>query len=237
MGFNVVEWSLTSLIWIIVAVLAFHVYKNQKEKTKSWKIVLLLLTGIFSFSFTIPIGGEFIRVAILPLGVMALAFLFRKKKEKWLVYRKYAWLGFWANYLFLFASLLSNPIHHAIYPEHLAHTYIAKFDEPSLMMIHPSGEERIVVQEEFEDALTTMTFQGDFPPLAWYYETENHEQTEPRYVEERFPYIVNGVVPKWGSGIESIVYMEKDGKGIMVSTPDGQYYFRSVQELFVEGEK
>lgn len=235
MGFNVVEWSLTGLVWIFISVLAYRIYKSQEEKTKTWKIILLLIAGLFSFSFTIPKDGELIRFAILPLGVMTLAFLFRNKKERWLVYRKYAWLGFWANYLFLLASLLSNPLHNAIYPEHLASTYIAKFDEPTLTVVHPSGEGRTIGEEVFEIAVSDMISQGDFPPLDWYYEIENFEPTEPIYVVERFPYIVNGVVSKWGSGIRSIIYLENDGKGILVSTPDGQHYFRSEHVLFEEG--
>ena len=52
--------------------------------------------------------------------------------------------------------------------------------------------------------------------------------------KERFPYLLTGVKPKWGSGIPTLIYLEEDGKGILITTPKKQLYFRSQQAL-VEG--
>jgi len=232
---DVVEWSLTLLVWIIVALLAWRIYKKQEESVKAWKIVLLMVAGLFSFSVNFPNDGGMIRLAVLPLGVMILSFVFRKKKESWSVYRKYAWLGFFANYIFLATSLLSSPIHSAIYPADQADTYIAEVNEPALRIIHPSGEVKAINEQNFEKAISKLV-KTDFPSLDWYYEVEKFEPTEPKYVVEKFPYVIDGIEPKWGSGIRSIVYLEKDGKGILISSPKGQYYFRSEHVMFEEGD-
>ena len=39
---------------------------------------------------------------------------------------------------------------------------------------------------------------------------------------------------KWGSGLHTIIYIENDGKGILISTPQEQLYFRSEDSL-IEG--
>lgn len=45
--------------------------------------------------------------------------------------------------------------------------------------------------------------------------------------EARFPYVLTGIETKWGSGKSPIIYLEKDGKGILISMEDKQLYFRS----------
>ena len=233
---NVVQASLTLIVWVAIVLLANWIYKKQNEKIKLWKIALLTLAGLFSFSFTLPKDGEMLRIAILPLGVMFLFFFFRKKKEKWNIYRKYAWLGFWANYLFLAAILLSQPIYQQIYIENQASTYLASFHDPTLTAIHPSGVEKSIDGEVLESFVSSMS-QQSFPSLDWYYETKPYDQQAPVHVKEKFPYILTGVQAKWGSGIHSVIYVERDGKGLLVSTPKGQHYFRSEMGVFGEGEE
>lgn len=232
---SIVELSMTILGWSVIGLLAFRLYRIQEEKPKAWQIILLLFGGLFSFSVEFAQDGEIIRLAVLPLGVMILSFIFRQKKNQWAVYRKFAWLGFWGNYIFLFANLLTQPIHSTVYPTSDPNTYLATVSEPSLTIIHPSGIEKTITLERLELAIPTMTLQKDFPPLEWYYETENFEDAGPKRVSEKFPYILNGVLSKWGSGIRSVIYVERDGKGVLISTSKGQHYFRSEHVLFEEG--
>ena len=65
----------------------------------------------------------------------------------------------------------------------------------------------------------------------WY---EDTYMTESNKRNERFPYQLIGTSSKWGSGLETIIYIEDDGKGILLSTPKEQLYFRS-EDSFIEG--
>ena len=53
--------------------------------------------------------------------------------------------------------------------------------------------------------------------------------------KERFPYLLTGTKPKWGSGIPTLNFLEKDGKGILITTPKRQLYFRAEQTLLERG--
>ena len=66
----------------------------------------------------------------------------------------------------------------------------------------------------------------------WYEDT--YMNTDTNHSKERFPYQLMGISSKWGSGMDTIIYMEEDGKGILISTPQRQLYFRC-DESFVEG--
>jgi hypothetical protein len=45
-----------------------------------------------------------------------------------------------------------------------------------------------------------------------------------------------GTTPKKGSGIKAIIYVERDGKGLLISCPSKQYYFRA-KEPFLDFKK
>ncbi len=66
----------------------------------------------------------------------------------------------------------------------------------------------------------------------WYEETflnvEDYEK------KEQFPYLLVDYKSKWGSGLESMIYVEGDGKGILISTADQQYYYRSEMSTLKE---
>lgn len=71
--------------------------------------------------------------------------------------------------------------------------------------------------------------------MQWYYEKEfKDEQSIKR--NERFPYQLAGTSPKWGSDLRPIIYIEADGKGLLISAPQKQLYFRSKESL-LKGEE
>jgi len=65
----------------------------------------------------------------------------------------------------------------------------------------------------------------------WYYEIQLLEGEK----KEKFPYLLDGVKPKWGSGISSTIFVEQDGKGILISLPSKQLYYRLETSLFEGG--
>ncbi|CAM5222527.1 hypothetical protein UACE39S_02711 [Ureibacillus acetophenoni] len=75
-------------------------------RTKRAKIAVAIVVGLFTFS--INFGNEMMKISILPLGVWILYFAFRNKGESWEKYRAYAWLGFWANFIFLARNIGIN---------------------------------------------------------------------------------------------------------------------------------
>ncbi|WP_158674391.1 MULTISPECIES: hypothetical protein [Lysinibacillus] len=49
-NFNVIE-TLTGLFsWGIIVYLAYRIYKKQTTKPKLWKVLIVLIVGLFSFS-------------------------------------------------------------------------------------------------------------------------------------------------------------------------------------------
>jgi hypothetical protein len=69
----------------------------------------------------------------------------------------------------------------------------------------------------------------------WYEETYMKGESSKR--EERFPFLLIDYHPKWGSDIHSMIYIEADGKGILISASDKQLYFRSETSILREGNE
>lgn len=99
-------------------------------------------------------------------------------------------------------------------------------------MTHPSGEVSSLNKESLLNQLPTMR-KEPVESYEWYEETD--VDTESDKVSERFPYQLVGTSPEWGSGLASVIYVEKDGKGILLSTPTEQLYFRSDISLIERG--
>lgn len=218
--------------WGIIFYLAFRIHKKQAVKAKLWKIVVVLFVGLISLSFSLNMFDTLVSISILPLGVWGLYVIFRRKKEKWLVYRPYAWLGFWANFLFLASILLSLPFDHLIYPKDKLTTHISNVENAYLINIHPSAKERSLQKESLLKQLSTMNQERIFND-QWY---ESVYTTEPNERYERFPYLLVGSLTKWGSGLETMIFLEDDGKGILVVTSEKQLYFRSTDSFIEEGK-
>ncbi|KZZ84353.1 hypothetical protein [Bacillus sp. SJS] len=226
--FNAAATVAALLAWGVMIFFAYRIYKKQRVKPKVWKIAGVLLVGFLSISFDVSILGTVVKLSIFPLGVGILYYLLNKNKEKWQTYRSFAWLGFLANFIFLLFALLSIPVHQALYPVNEPSTYLANVEDASLIAIHPTAKESGLHIESLKKQLPLLK-QRPNRINEWYYE---HREAKERM--ERFPYLLTGTLPKWGSGMNPLIFVGGDGKGILVSTPNKQIYFRS-EESLLEG--
>lgn len=229
---NFVEALMAILMWGILGFLAFRIYKKQPGKPRVWKVVVVLWVGLFSFSIDWNMFDTLVKFPVLPLGVWILFFILRNKEERWERYRAFAWLGFFANFLFLAAALATIPIQQAAYPVHDAATYIADVKNASVMAIHPSGQDVTLNREELRGQMSSFK-KKEIYSERWYMETYENPAPIPK---ERFPYLLMGTEPKWGSGLDTIIYVEADGKGLLVTTAKKQVYFRSNVSLLGGGK-
>lgn len=224
---NMIDVLFTLLTWGIIGFLAYRIYQKQEERPRIWKIMIVIIVGIFSFSLTFPFFYATIRIALLPLGVWILyAFL---KNKNWNQYRKYAWLGFLANYIFLSSALLSLFIYHLVYDEASINHHISDITEAKVIPIHPTGKKSVTLRDDFINQISSMERQVfSLEEMLWGGDYQKQD--------ERFPYLLVGSKPRWGSGLSAVIYIEQDGKGIIINTDKESLYFRSDQSLLKEGE-
>lgn len=230
---DIIGITMSILAWCLIGYFVYRIRKKQSERIPVWKIVIVVLVGLLSFSFNLDVFDTPIRLSILPLGVWIM-YLFKGNIERWQKYRLFAWLGFWANFLFLLFAFIAIPIHHGFYPKNEPATYIGNIEKASIINIHPSGEELALSKENLLNHLTQLK-QDTVYSEEWYEDTYmNKESNEGK---ERFPYQLMGISAKWGSGLHPIIYIEEDGKGILITTSREQLYFRSeVSMLLRKGE-
>lgn len=233
---SIVTTIATMIAWVTILAIVYVTYRKMQDKPKFWKVIVVTLIGTFSFIINIDLFGTSVRLPTLPLGVLILMILFIYNSERWKTYRSFAWIGFIGQFVFLFMSLLAIPFNHFIYPADEPSTYIADTSDASVIPTHPSAEEfsfdENVLNEQIH-SLKRETIYSD----QWYEEVSVSMTPIGEDMDERFPYFLAGVEPKWGSGINSALYIEKDGKGLLVSTPEAQYYFRANQSLVKVGEQ
>lgn len=224
-NFNVITVVLHAFIFIIVAFFFSTLYRKMIKRS-IWKALLVVFIGVFAFSIHL----DTIRIPILPLGVWIVYWVLRRNAEetRWLNYRPFAWLGFLSNFLFLAVSLLALPLHNAIYSEKDINTFISDLENSKIMITHPSGENVTLNPTSFVKQLKTYEHH-EFDSIEWYNEIAISEENPP--INERFPYQLIGVFPKWGSGIQSIIYIEQDGKGLLITTQQNQLYYRTSDSI------
>lgn len=209
--------------------------QDKEERPRLWKIIITVWVGLFSFSFHIPFAGELLSLAVLPLGVWLL-FILLKGKERWKAYRKYAWIGFAGNYIFLLTALLAIGLSEVFYPTDKVETFLADIESADILTTHPSGGKVILNKGKLEEELHTFVLARS-DVIQWFEEIREQQwaledkRTTER-VREKFPYLLTGVKPKTGENI--IVYIEMDGKGLLVTTKNKQYYYRSDTASFLQ---
>jgi hypothetical protein len=233
---NVTMFVMNFVSWILILFIAIRIYREQEIKPKIWKMALVIFIGLFSFSINLPYIDQQIKVAVLPLGVWILYAVYNKRNEGtgWSRYRKYAWLGFLANYIFLFSALLSALIQSSIYPKDKLSTYISDISEASILKTHPSANEKMLDAESFQSEIPKMD-KKKISSDAWYYDSKENVETQAQ-ADERFPYQITGVKAGMGSGVHPVIYVEEDGRGILIITPQEQFYFRSKASFLKEGK-
>ena len=232
-NYNIIELVSVILGWSVIVFFAYRIYQKQIVKPKVWKIPLITLVGLLSFSIDLSMLDMIFKLPILPLGVWILYFVLKGKYERWQTCRSFAWLGFGANFIFFALTLITILVHHVIYPKDELSVYISNVENASIINIHPSAKDRSLNIASLLKQLDTMRPEAIYSN-QWYRETYIDIESNKR--NERFPYQVIGTSSKWGSGLQTLIYIEDDGKGILLSTPKKQLYFRSKDSLIEGGE-
>ncbi|WP_168119545.1 hypothetical protein [Paenibacillus sp. HB172176] len=228
---NVMSIACLLIGWIIILTFMIRRYRKQQDRPVGWRVFLVALFGFLSVSFPIVMGYFSFKLAVLPLGVWILYALIGSRA--WPKYRWYAWRGFLANYLFLILALVSGLLNDAVYPKDDVHTYISDVNQARIVGTHPFAEEAV--------SFDTATFLAGLEQLQeseidmdWHSQTA--WKSESMYQKERFPYALLGVESRWGSGIEPSVYIQFDGKGLLIVRSDRSLYYTSEASLLEMGE-
>jgi hypothetical protein len=233
---NAPETALNIIAWIIILLAIIMIYRKQELKPKLWKILIVVFVGLFSFSINLPFMDQQVKLAILPLGVWILYGIYSRRSagNNWKTYRKYAWLGFFANYLFLAISIFISLVHAGIYPKNDIGTYISEMKDAHITKTHPSAGNLRLDRHLLLSQIDSMKNEPIYSD-EWYRETfETSAEIERK--DERFPYQLTGITSKWGSGFQSLIHVERDGKGILITTGQEQFYFRSDKSFLKEGK-
>ncbi|GKV65311.1 MULTISPECIES: hypothetical protein [Sporosarcina] len=234
-SFNWIKFIASVLSYTVIIFIAVRIYMKQNVKPGLWAVPLVWIAGLFSFSIDMNWFDMPLKLAILPLGLWILYFFMKNKEGQWERYRSFAWLGFWANYIFLAMALLSVPFHQWVYPKEQLSTYITETEGASLISIHPAAKEGQQFQpEKFLKQLDVMKSEKVMND-EWY--TRFYLETEASKRSERFPYFLNGTHPKRGSGMQPMIFIEDDRKGMLVTTSARQLYFRSSESFITGGDR
>ncbi|OAB39228.1 hypothetical protein PMSD_04680 [Paenibacillus macquariensis subsp. defensor] len=213
---------------LIVLILVSRHYLKQQEKLAYWRIILVVLVGMFSFTINLNLFPA--KISILPLGVWILVGILSKKS--WQTYRTFAWIGFWANFIFLGTALMSGFMDNWVYPKEKASTYIADIENAYIVAIHPSALQVALNKERLQHQLRNVQ-SADVMGMEW--SRESIMESESYYQKEHFPYALLGTLPRWGSGLDSTIYIQDDGRGLLITTSTQSYYYRSKEPLIDMG--
>ncbi len=227
-GLNAIGMAAVVLAWGLVVYLTVRLYGRQPVKPGIWRAAIVVCIGLISFSIDWSIFGTMVKIPLLPLGVWLLYWILKRKSDRWEVYRKFAWLGFWSNFIFLASAVIAIPLHQGFYPKEEPATYIAQTDNLTLIGIHPSAKEQAIDKESLLRQINDLK-KEKIEGLQWYSDTVIG--FDPNDRSERFPYQLIGANPRWGSGLHTIIFIEEDGKGLLITTADQQLYFRADQSL------
>lgn len=197
--------------------------------------MLVILLGLFSFSFDFPLFGQVQQLAILPLGVGLFYLLTLHKAKTRENYKVFAWLGFAVNYVLFIAGIITLLVTNWLFPKDELSTYIKSLDEVTIFNSHISQTEPIKLADNALELLLEHSTKATFESGQWY--TEQQMFTEP-YETEKFPYFLHNVSTPAGMNVEVHFYIEKDGKGLLVQTPERHYYYRVFEPLIEkDGDK
>ncbi|MCA1054382.1 hypothetical protein LCM10_05235 [Rossellomorea aquimaris] len=236
MPLDAVSVGLDMLVWLVIGLAAYRYYRKKEVKPRVWKVLLVLVVGQFAFTINRDFAGTLVKFPVLPLGVWIMYGFLSRSEDRWEKYRPFAWLGFSSSFLFMIASLVWIPFYSTVYPASDPTTYIGNVSKASIVSIHPTGrDDRMLDRDGLKEQLPFMK-QNEVDSDGWYEEMHNESDGE-RNKNERFPYVLQNVSSAWGSGGNPVVYVEKDGKGILVTTFREQYYYRCEESILEEGSE
>ena len=128
------------------------------------------------------------------------------------------------------ASFLAIPLDEMMYPKADISTYMMDIKRASLMATHPNSKEVTLNKEELERQMNKMK-QKKIESESWYYGIN-----EDSGYKEMFPYILTGTAPKKGRGLETLIFIEEDGKGLLITPNKGhQVYYRLEESILTGG--
>ncbi|UOQ48084.1 hypothetical protein MUN88_18830 [Gracilibacillus caseinilyticus] len=174
----------------------------KNSSTAKWKIVLIVLVGMFSLNFNwyfnnpeTGVNREW-TIPLFPLGVGIIYLIARSEPFRWQRVRAYAWWGFTASYLFLLASFIELGLQNIFYPEDQLDTYLAQMNQAEIVYENSSAPANVVIDHTVSsEVINSATIQDS-----------NHLSGN-QMEEEKFPYVLRGVQSKWGSGYYPAIYI------------------------------
>lgn len=226
---NVLAILFTLIVWAIIIYFILRIYKKENVIVPIWKILIAYYIGAFTLSLPLHLFGASVELAILPLGAW-LSYAILNRRGSWQIYRKYVWLGFFSTYFYVVAFFIEHPLHMLLYKQDDLITYVSNVSEAQIYSVHPLGNQDAFLIDSAEDQLQNFTLNNLFND-EWYEEMYLNGNEQKR---ERFPYLLYDTKSKWGSGYKPTVYIEQDGKGILVTLQNDQYYFSSEQSILSE---
>jgi hypothetical protein len=226
-------WLMTAIAWGIMIIGAVIMIRRQKHQAPFWRAFLVFMVGVFTISYTFEPRGIMVRIPILPLGVLILYLTLRRKNGRWERYRRFAWFGFAGNILLAIMSLAAIPLSSIVYPQDSPTTYLSNPQEVSILKSHPAGSEVSLDHKKLVEQLEGMK-QAQPDGEMWYMESTVEDEDQSK-APERFPYLLNGVEPKWGSGLSPLIYVEGNGKGLLILSGDTQYYYQLSESILKGG--
>lgn len=224
-SFHLSAILITTLNYLIYGILFYRLYKKRDPKPIWWKALIVSFIGQFIFSINFNFFDSIIQLPILPLGVWILYWILKSKNraERWGKYRPFAWLGFWLRFLYMFTSLLIHPLDHLMFPKDELHTFLSDSKGAKIIKTTSTAKNVNVNRSILAKSISSFKLDKIYSEI-WYHEMyEDNGKAK----KERFPYLLIGTKPKWGSNLNEMIYVEKDGKGLLVITKEKQYYFRT----------
>lgn len=216
---------------LIFTFFIYWLYKKSKLKPKIWKSIVVMFIGGFAFTVNFNLFSTPVELPILPLGVWLLYWILSRKnrEERWGKYRLFAWFGFLLKFIFILTSFFIHPINQFIYPIEELETFISDTKEAKII---PTvlNTENVVINNEFNDLIHNAKLKA-FNGMIWY-----QQINDTKLKNELFPYILVGSKSKTGSNLDPVVFIEKNGKGFLVTTKEGQYYFQSKKSIFTSSK-
>lgn len=225
---NIIFLIFNLLAWAVVIYLVYRNYRQLEKPLRIWQVAVVVWVGTLSFNFQFQVADTLLHLPVIPLGVFFLFVVLKGSQKGWKAYRSLAWLGFKTNFIFLAAALLAIPIHAFIYPKDDPSTYLADVENAYVVPIHPSSNNQSLNMEQLKQQVTRMKRSIDVHHDHWfdtYYGSD-----------ERFPYQLMGTRSKWGSGLAPVIYVEQNGQGLLMVTPNRSYYFRAQASFMEKGD-
>ncbi|MCD7034174.1 hypothetical protein LRR81_08005 [Metabacillus sp. GX 13764] len=228
---NPISIIATLLAYCVIAYAANRIFQSQFQKPPIWKAMAAGLAGLFAININFPIMGTLIGLPILPLGA-GIAYLWLKNREGgWSTYRRFIWLGFLSNFLFLAFSLLALGLFHVVYPENKPSTYLSNVERAAVVSSVPVPVKYSLDKESLLKQVHSFKEEKIQSDL-WYEQASKRSEAHQR--SERFPFLLTGMQSKWGSNFQPLVFVEKDGKGLLLTNGGKQYYFRTAASILKE---